>query len=318
MVVWVLKDEKIGTYNQALGVARALKVPFVEKNVKYTKFARLPNFLKFNKVGISNIAEILDDENPPTLIISAGRRLVNLACFLKKRYGAKTVHLMNFGLFKRNKFDLIITPSHDGIKNLPLNMVEVLGSPHVLSDEVLDLAKQKWQDEFKDIKKPIVSLIIGGSTKDRQFTKKMATNLCNLVLEKFKDYGVLVTTSRRTGEENEKIISEMLKPLNPYIYDFRSGKPNPYHGFLALSDALIVTGDSMSMCSEACFTGKKVFIYAPQELISKKHARFHKSLFDEKYAVDFNEKTNIKLDFETKKFNPNECIVKIIKNKNLI
>ena len=36
----------------------------------------------------------------------------------------------------------------------------------------------------------------------------------------------------------------------------------------------------MSMCTEACATGRPVFIYAPVGMISEKHRRLHKQLFD--------------------------------------
>ena len=34
----------------------------------------------------------------------------------------------------------------------------------------------------------------------------------------------------------------------------------PYYGWLGLADAIVVTSDSVSMASEACFTGKPVFV----------------------------------------------------------
>src|SRR5262249_36397001 len=49
----------------------------------------------------------------------------------------------------------------------------------------------------------------------------------------------------------------------PYLfYRWRPGDPdNPYLGFLALADTVIVTGDSMSMIAEACSTGRPVHIF---------------------------------------------------------
>ena len=41
------------------------------------------------------------------------------------------------------------------------------------------------------------------------------------------------------------------------------GRPaeNPYFGLLALGRIIVVTSDSISMISEACFTGKPVYVY---------------------------------------------------------
>jgi mitochondrial fission protein ELM1 len=53
---------------------------------------------------------------------------------------------------------------------------------------------------------------------------------------------------------------------------------------LALADAVIVTGDSASMCSEACAGTGPVYIYAPPALTVAKHARLHDDLYEQGYA----------------------------------
>ena len=46
------------------------------------------------------------------------------------------------------------------------------------------------------------------------------------------------------------------------LYRWRPDDPdNPYLGFLALADRIIVTSDSMSMLVEATATGKPVFVF---------------------------------------------------------
>ena len=62
------------------------------------------------------------------------------------------------------------------------------------------------------------------------------------------------------------------------------GGTNPYRGYLALADGVVVTGDSVSMCSEVCATQAPVYIYAPSALITPKHARLHQSLYAGGYA----------------------------------
>jgi len=71
---------------------------------------------------------------------------------------------------------------------------------------------------------------------------------------------------------------------------FRWGESgtNPYRGFLALADAIVVTGDSVSMCSEACASGKAVFIAAPEAITAPKHQRLHRELYDAGLARPFN------------------------------
>ena len=46
------------------------------------------------------------------------------------------------------------------------------------------------------------------------------------------------------------------------LYRWRRDDPdNPYLGFLALADRIVVTSDSMSMLVEATATGKPVFVF---------------------------------------------------------
>ena len=50
-------------------------------------------------------------------------------------------------------------------------------------------------------------------------------------------------------------------------------------GLLALADAIVVSGDSVSMCSEACATPAPVYIYAPDDITTPKHRRLHQELY---------------------------------------
>ncbi len=58
---------------------------------------------------------------------------------------------------------------------------------------------------------------------------------------------------------------------------------------MACSDNIVVTGDSVSMASEACGTGKPVFIFSGENWLKEKHARFIYSLFEHDYACPLEE-----------------------------
>ena len=59
-------------------------------------------------------------------------------------------------------------------------------------------------------------------------------------------------------EKNIAAIREELRQAPAVIWDGTS--ENPYFGYLALADTIIVTSDSVSMVSEACSTGKPVYV----------------------------------------------------------
>ena len=95
---------------------------------------------------------------------------------------------------------------------------------------------------------------------------------------------LLVTTSRRTPADIVAYLKKEL-PEPKFFYQFGDKTENPYFGLLSMADTLVVTGDSMSMCSECAGTNIPVIIFAPKEMVGAKHARFHQALFQQGYAV---------------------------------
>jgi hypothetical protein len=87
--------------------------------------------------------------------------------------------------------------------------------------------------------------------------------------------GLMVTTSRRTGAYNTAILEAWLEGTGAYIWSGMGD--NPYEGFLALADAIIVSADSVSMTSEAATTGKPVY-RVDLEGGSRRLNAFHKSM----------------------------------------
>ena len=70
----------------------------------------------------------------------------------------------------------------------------------------------------------------------------------------------MVTTSRRTDETIKDQLRKLNEKQNVLVYEGIG--PNPYIGFLGLAETIIVTSDSINMISEACSTGKPVYIIA--------------------------------------------------------
>lgn len=95
----------------------------------------------------------------------------------------------------------------------------------------------------------------------------------------YRSFGsLMITPSRRTGEDNLAILQQGLKDSPAYIWDGQGY--NPYYGMLGLADIILVTCDSVNMVSEACTTGKPVYVI---DLAggSDKFRRFHQSMRDD-------------------------------------
>ena len=290
--MWVLLDDRMGSVGQAKGIMQAIgdKIKIVEKQLVYNKWARLPNFLKGSSfIGVDKKKSSDFYGEYPDLILSTSRRTATVALKLKKlaQGKSKIIQLMHPGNFGIKKMDLIIVPEHDAKKCHGSNFFMVTGSPHRITTKTIEEAAEKWHNEFKDLPKPWLSVIVGGSIKGHPFSLENAKNLGLAAKNIVNALGgsVLITTSRRTGSEAEQEIMKQLQAVPMHTFLWGEKKENPYMGYLSCADRILITGDSVSMCSEACGTGKPALIFCGNEWLTKKHLRFAQSLVDGKYAT---------------------------------
>ena len=228
----------------------------------------------------------LSAEQLPDLIIGAGRRIFPLMRYLKKKSAGKTriVQVMNPGLVGFSEADLVVLPKHDNYKKKASNVIHTLGSVHRVTEAKLAAEEEKWKNIFENYPMPRVSVIVGGSTKKMPFSKQMAEQLAFQVMA-LKPSSVLVTTSRRTPPDVVETLKQIFPKQMTYFYQYGDEGENPYFGLLAFGNRIVVTGDSMSMCSEACAAGVPVYIFAPSGSMGKKHALFHSQLYASGYAT---------------------------------
>lgn len=75
-----------GNVNQALGVAEALDLPHEVKDIRYTRFATLPNIVRgASTLGLTGDT-IANLKAPwPDIVIGAGRRVAPVARWIKRR-----------------------------------------------------------------------------------------------------------------------------------------------------------------------------------------------------------------------------------------
>jgi uncharacterized protein len=286
VIIWVLLDDRAGNRSQCLGVVDALGLPFEVRELSYNWLAGLPNGLK----GASFVGLTLDTvdglESPwPDLIIAAGRRSACASRAIKRQsYGnSKIVQIMYPGPSGADDFDLIAVPSHDRPRS-GANLLTIQGAPHGLTPQVLGTARDEWMPTFAHLPTPRIAVFVGGSTRHRTFTPEMGRELGMAVNKLAADAGgsLMISTSRRTGAAASAVMDKITVPH--VSYHWGSSGDNPYQGYMACADAIVVSGDSVSMCSEACAGTVPVYIYAPPGFVVDKHARLHQALYDGGYA----------------------------------
>lgn len=290
-MIWVLADDRAGNVNQLLGVAEALGLTYERKDIRYTKWVKCPNLIQgASFMGIDKASRQKLVAPWPEVVLSAGRRSFPVAWKIKKLSHGKTkiVQLMNAGFWSQKKADLLILPQHDQYTGKSPNVMQVVGTPHRITPEKLKTEKKHWQKVLSPYPSQRLAVIVGGATKDHPFTEAAAAQLVSGI-KALKAASLLMTTSRRTPKEITAFLKKEL-PEPKFFYTFGDQGENPYFGLLSWADKIIVTGDSMSMCSECCAVGVPVFVFAPKEMIGEKHRRFHQTLYQAGYATPFGKK----------------------------
>lgn len=277
--------------NQCVGLAEALGLKPIVKRVRLrAPWRQLSPFLRF---GLEHAFE--EDSDPltppwPDLLIATGRASVPASLFVRRatmrngRSKTFTVQLQN-PVIDPSRFDLVIVPRHDGLTGP--NVMTTRGALHRVTQEVLRAEAEKLRPQVEHLKPSRIAVLIGGSNAVYQLGPRemahLTAQLSSLVAQ--SGCSLMVTPSRRTGEENLAVLQQGLKGFPAYIWNGQG--PNPYYGMLGLADAVVVTCDSVNMISEACVTGKPVYVVnLPGG--SEKFRRFHQAMQDDGYTRTFN------------------------------
>jgi mitochondrial fission protein ELM1 len=306
--IFVLSDGRPGNDSQTIGLAKKIseKTEFPYKIINISFDFLLPNFLrKASLIGVSpDIKKKLREiKTFPKLIISAGRRLSPIALYLKKKSGgiSKVIQIMNPEL-SFDKFDFVILPKHDFCKHSSFQatknnskIIQIIGSLNQINQCSTEKEAKKFSSKFAKITKIKIVVFIGGDTKNTKFNTDSALILADRLAEVAKKNNaiLLISNSRRTSDKLTNTIKSRLKENECefeffYYKDFAgSDDNNPYFALIFYADFFVITGDSVSMISECCSTGKQVFIFDENKISSKKHTSFHQNLFDENYAKKF-------------------------------
>ncbi len=274
-LIWVLADDRPGNRSQCLGVARVLGLPHEVRDIAYGPLVYLPNLL----LGASFLA--LTDACKagltapwPDLVIGAGRRSAAAARKVKRLSGGRTrlVHVMHPGA-GAGDFDLIALPAHDAVTPRREHPVDPGGASWG-DDRGSGRCRSDWAPAFAHLPRPLIALMVGGSTRRREFSPDMAAEVGGLAAKMARDRGgsLLVSTSRRVEESEDPTTMPALlgsfADLPHYLYRWGDPAGNPYMGYLAHADTVVVTGDSVSMSTEATARPGPVYVYAPAPLIT--------------------------------------------------
>jgi len=267
-LTWLLTGHKAGDNTQVTALADALGWSYTVKRFRYRSYELLTNrLLGITLAGIDRAASSELAPPWPELVITAGRRNEPVARWIRRQSGGKT-RLVHVGRpwAPLDSFDLIVTtpqyflPDHQNVFKITLPL-------HGVTSDLLDKAASAWGAKLAHLPRPYTAVLIGGDSGPFVYTREKGRRLGQLINSLAVSSGgsLLVTGSARTPTAVlEALRQELAVPNTVYRWsEDRVG--NPYLGYLALADQLVVSGESMSMLAEAGFTGKPLYIYDPAD-----------------------------------------------------
>jgi len=268
--IWVLADPRAGTAAQAIGIAERLPAPHRIIPLEWGALARLPSPFP-TLMGLTPAARARLMPPWPRLVISAGRRSAPVALWLQAR-GVRVVHCMRAPGAAR--FAMSVIGRHDAPEARP-NVFPILGAAHRISPARLAAARGEWA-ALAALPSPRVALLLGGPVRAEGLAPDLAATLGARVAG-FAG-SVLATASRRTGASATEALAKALGRVPHRLHRWQDGGVNPLLGFMAWADAIVVSGDSVSMLSEALVTTVPVFV-APLGGEGERHLALHESLY---------------------------------------
>jgi mitochondrial fission protein ELM1 len=271
--------------HQAQGLAQALGVDPVIKTIK----ARWPWRWLPPRFWVASLRAPGPGSDPltppwPDVLIACGKRAIGPAIAIRNASGGRTftVYVQQPPVSARH-FDLVVLPRHDSMRGDNVFVTEA--AVHHVTPGLIAAAAKAQSDRFEDLARPRVAVLIGGSNNRYRLTAPIMRRLADQLAALARDgAGIMVTASRRTGAENERLLRAALAESDAFFWD-GSGE-NPYFAMLGLADHIVVTCDSVSMTSEALSTGKPVHI-VELEGSSRRIGAFHAALRQRGYTRCF-------------------------------
>lgn len=262
--VWTLLHYKTGHRSQALGVADALGWPFETRDIVRRRLAHGLALVR-DQIGLGGDHWPGGIRSPwPDVVVASGwlpsliargiaaRNHANTRLVLMGRRGGRVDETQHIGLVCRH-FDLPPNPRE----------LQTTLPPSKVAEKQLASARTRWPGLYADGARLKVAMLVGGSTSQHVLDPDAAHTMARAVRSQVEAASgqLAVLTSRRTPAASAAAMREAIGEHAIFeAWNAHAGEANPYLGYLANADVLVVTGESESMLAEAVATGKPVYI----------------------------------------------------------
>lgn len=268
---WIVSEGSPGHVSQSVGLAEGLAALTPIQTVTVKGRSRVRGWMRplvrrmmgptgrpLSDFMLRLVADVEIPANSPApdLIISSGGKSVFAARTLAERYNVPYVYIGERKPYPSEWFHTVVSPVP---RESSANSIDVELIPTPVTPELI---AQKG-----DVERGVWCMIIGGASRSHRFAETDWVALAEgmNVLAERENIRWLLTTSRRTGAAAEAILKEHLHPeiIKDAIWWAEQPRRELY-AFMARSEVLFVTQDSVTMVTEAVSAGKPVVVVAPE------------------------------------------------------
>jgi uncharacterized protein len=263
VTVWCLLGRKAGDNTQVRALAGALGYDYEEKRILARPWELLTHLR-----GQATLAGIYRGKSSPLqppwpdLVLTSGRRNEAVARWIRQQAGPRTA-LVHIGRpwAPLDDWDLVVTTPQYFLPQ-QANIVHNTLPLHGLGAAELAPAAEQLRPRLAALARPWIAVLVGGDSGRFVFTTEKGARLGGLASQLAAASGgsLLVSDSPRTPAAAGNALQAAL--VGPHFcYRWGESSDNPYRGLLALADAFVVTGESMSMLGEAAAMGKPLLVF---------------------------------------------------------
>ena len=251
--VWVLLGPHKGDNDQVLALAEGLGVAVRPIQLGYRWFAHLPAVCRSVSIAQLDGDSRREIAPPwPSLVLGIGQRSAPVARFIRRASGGRT-KIVRLGdpMVSPRLFDLVITTTQyavrdaDNVIRLPITIT----NPNEIRPNEIE---ERWLESFA---RPRRLMVIGGKTSLWRFDPDVVGTAALALRRRAELEGgsVIAVTSPRSSPALVEAARAMLG--EDVVV---TGRVPRYGALLQDADEIHVTGDSVSMLSDAVASGKPV------------------------------------------------------------
>lgn len=216
------------------------------------------------------------------IVISCGAGVAAVNRFIAIENNAKNAIAMKPSILGTGKFSMVVVPRHDSLRKKAENIIFTDIAPNLISKKTMEEGAAQVSRITGSGNRKKIGVLLGGDNSDFVLTEAQVKSLLDDIIRVSRNLkaDILFTTSRRTSARIEELAKKKLssfKGCRLLVLANEKNMPFAVSGILGLSDVVVVSGESVSMVSEAVASGKPVITFMLQKKKRKK-TKFEKML----------------------------------------